>query len=78
MRTVDDARVLHVDHISGDGDRLTVNGRRPTRHPSTVVLDLSEMTDGELHLAANAVLHVLYRRWPREARLLDRTHEGAA
>lgn len=73
-----DPHVLHADRISEALGRLVIDGRRPTGHASTVIVDLGEMDDLELHRAANAFLHVLYDRFPREARLLDRTHEGAA
>lgn len=71
-----DPHDLYADHIAADEPgRLTVNGRRATGHPSTVVLDLDEMSDGELLYAAHAFLTVLYQRWPREACAVDRTHE---
>lgn len=83
MHSVEDARVVYADHIeNGPHDsQLTVHGHRwhPGGHESTVVVDLDQMDDTELHLAANAFLRVLYRRWPRESRIItDRHHEVTA
>ena len=73
-----DPQVLHADHISGDTGTLTVNGRQQAGLPATIVVDLNGMSDSELLYAAHAFLTVLYARFPREAALIDRTHEGAA
>lgn len=77
MDTVADPHILHAEEVDADGEHLhlTVHGRRPTGHPSTVTIDLSTLDQAALDCFAAAVLIILQRRWPREARLINR---GAA